>query len=236
MRVQQRIREANGCAEVLQTDLSRPEQVDALFRKAECAFGAIDILVNNAGIGLGATVLETRTQDLRLLFEVNFFALHSLCRQALADMGKRRRGIIVNVTSAAARSGCPRVSAYSASKGAVHAYTQSLRLEAAPLGVSVVECLPISVRTGFFENVRGKKYLPSGVVQTPQKVAKTLLRALSQKNPPAEVLPFKPIRIAFVLEALIPQLFYLFSRRMLLHDEDYTLVPVSGGETHGNEG
>jgi short-subunit dehydrogenase len=189
-----------------QVDLTQSEQIEGLLERLEQAEGPIDTLINNAGIGLGANVIDTRLEDLRLLFEVNFFALHRLCQQALRCMTPRKQGTIINVTSAAARFGSPGVSAYSASKGAVHAYTQALRIEARPHGIHVSECLPISVRTAFFDSVRGAKYQPGGLVQTPEHVARSIVRAAAHPVPPAEVLPFRPIRIVFVLDALLPGL------------------------------
>ncbi len=195
---------SGGKATMELVDLSKPEQVTGLIVHLEERVGPIDTLVNNAGIGLGATILKTSLEDMRFLFEVNFFSLHQLCQQALGQMAPRRAGHIINVTSAAGRFGSPTVSAYSASKGAVHAYTQALRIEASEYGISVSEVLPISVRTHFFENVKGAKYKPNGVVQTAQTVADSIVRCAASRNPGAEILPFAPIRAVFFLDALLP--------------------------------
>ena len=88
--VAQSIREAGGRAAVFVVDLSKPAQVQGLIARIEAEVGALDVLVNNAGIGLGATIMETRQDQMRLLFEVNFFALADLCRQALTVMAARR--------------------------------------------------------------------------------------------------------------------------------------------------
>lgn len=205
-RVLEEILQAGSTAIAAVTDLGSPGQVEGLLDRLEEQMGPIDTLINNAGIGLGATVLETQPADLHHLFEVNFFALVALCQQALRLMTPRRSGHIVNVTSAAARVGSPSVSIYSATKGAVHAFTQAFRIEAASAGVRVSECLPISVRTRFFENARGERYQPVGIVLSPEHVAGTLVRAAASRNPPAEILPFRPVRLAFALEALNPNL------------------------------
>ena len=185
-------------------DFTRPDQIDGLIERMEAQVGPIDTLINNAGVGLGASILETRLQDMRFVFEVNFFALHQLCQQAFRLMAPRRAGHIINVTSAAGRFGSPTVSAYSASKGAVHAYTQALRIEASAYNVQVSEVLPISVRTKFFDNVKGEKYEPGGVILTPAQVANSIVRAATMKNPPAEVLPYRPVRLVFALDSILP--------------------------------
>jgi hypothetical protein len=204
--VAQSIRDSGGQATAIVVDLSRPEEVRDLVPRTEALVGPLDVLVNNAGIGLGATILEMRQEQMRLPFEVNFFALAELCKQALTTMSARRSGRIINVSSAAALFGSPSVSAYSASKGAVHAFSMALRTEASLFGVYVSEVLPVSVRTRFFDSVQGEKYHPSGVMLTSEKVALSIVQCAASAHPPAEVQPYFPIRFIFVLTALFPTL------------------------------
>jgi short-subunit dehydrogenase len=169
-------------------NLARPEEVLGLFERVEEQVGPIDVLVNNAGVGLQASVLQMEPGDLRFLFEVNFFALAALCRDAVRAMAARGRGHIINVSSATARRGLPGMSAYSASKAAVHGFTQALRQEARPLGIHVSEVLPISVRTRFFAAARNRAkqaYAPSGWIQTPERVAEIIAGCLRRPCPEA---------------------------------------------------
>ena len=188
-------------------DLSRPEEVEALVDRVERAAGPIDLLVNVAGIGLHAPVMRTSSEEMRRLFEVNFFAAAALSRAALQVMSARRRGHIITVSSAAARRGLPSLSAYAASKGALHAYTQSLRLEARRSGVIVTEVLPISTRTGFFNsaaNRAARPYAPAGWVQSPEYVADRIVACV--RRPVAELHTTPMLRLVFALEALAPNL------------------------------
>lgn len=196
-----------GRAICVTVDLSHRKSVDGLFDCLERQYGPIDILVNNAGIGLGASVLETKDKDLRFLFEVNLFSLISLSTHALAAMSARKSGHIINVSSGAARMGLPGVSAYSATKGAVHTFTQSLRIEARAFGVHVTEVLPISVRTMFFEHLKGKKYRPGGLVISKEKVARSIVHCALHPRRRAEVLPFSPLHFAYIMEVVAPGLF-----------------------------
>jgi|SRR5579871_1570126 len=207
------IQAQGGQAKAFVADLSCPDQVAGLLCRVEQQIGPLDILVNNAGVGMGAEILDTSLQEMRFLFEVNFFALAALCQQALAAMAPRGHGHIINVSSAAARFGGPTISAYSATKGAVHAFTQALRIEAAVHGIAVTEILPISVRTRFFDNMRGERSQPSGVVLTPELVAQSILRCAAARRPKTEVLPFPGIRALFVLNALSPGLLSRVARR-----------------------
>lgn len=220
-------------------DLSRPDQVAGLLDRLEAERGPIDTLVNNAGVGLGATVLETRPQDLRFVFEVNFFALHALCQQAFRNMATRRFGYILNVSSAAGRFGSPTIAAYSASKGAVHAYTQALRIEAEAYDVHVSEIVPISVRTPFFDNVRGKTYAPGGIMQTPERVAASIVWASGRRRPPAEVFPFRPVQLVFALDALLPGLLGCLAGRAHVRSvrslPSLSIPQDEGSEQRGND-
>lgn len=167
----------------------------------EAEVGPLDILVNNAGIGYHTTLLEVDLARFRQLFEVNFFAAVSLSQAALSVMAPRGRGHILNVSSAGARRALGRMTAYGASKAALHGFTQSLRMEAAPLGVVVSEVLPISVRTPFFA---AAGYQPKGKVQTPDSVAGCVVRCLEHDI--AELCTDRLTGWGFVLDALAPNL------------------------------
>lgn len=198
------IGQSGGKALPMVVDLNHQEQVDGLIPRLEQELGAIDILINNAGVGLGGLVSDISMKGLRFVFEVNFLGLFNLCQQALIAMGSRQKGHIINVTSASGRFGLPGVSAYVASKGACHIFTSALRSEAKLLGVAVSEVLPISTSTAFFDRLEGKQYKPKGVVQTPEKVAECIVRCACSRRPQAEVLPYPLIRLAFVIDAMLP--------------------------------
>ncbi len=198
------LRAGGGEAEAFPVNLARPAELVDLLPRIDARFGPLDVLINNAGVGMDASVLQADIQKIRMLFEVNFFALAELSRQALQIMGDRRRGRIINVSSAAGLFGSANISAYSASKGAVHAFTQALRIEASALNVRVSEVLPISVRTRFFDNAIGGTYRPQGIVMTPESVAQSILRCAQSRRANPEVLPFPGIRALLILNAQFP--------------------------------
>jgi short-subunit dehydrogenase len=188
-------------------DLSIPAQVQGLWGRLEAEHGPISVLVNNAGIGHHGEILDTEMEIYRRLLEVNFLAAVDLCRQALTAMKSRGRGHILNLTSASARRPLARMSAYGSSKAALHAYTQTLRMEAARYGVRVSEVLPISVATPFFQrasNTSGRQYQPRGLQHTPQEVARMVLRCLDQDI--AEMVTHRPTALGMALDALFPNL------------------------------
>lgn len=204
--VQAEIEEAGGSAVVVDLDLLNPDDVASFFQKVHEKVNFCEVLVNNAGIGLHKTLEESTEAEFRRVFEVNFFSLTSLCRQALAYMKQAGRGHIINISSASARRSLAHMSCYGASKGAVHCFSQALRLEAEPLGVTVTEILPISVRTEFFDRAG---YQPKGLVQTPETIAKLIERAIHTKQ--AELCSSQLTRLGFLLDVVAPN----FSSRLL---------------------
>ena len=189
-------------------DLSQPDDVTGLLARIEERHGPIDILVNSAGIGLQASVPEIRDEDMRRLFEVNFFAMVTLCRDALVSMAFRGRGHIINVSSASARRALPGLAIYAASKAAMHAFSQALRVEAKPHGVYVTELLPMSVRTPFFANAQNRSnrsYEVGGFATSPEHVAERVWRAI--RHPVPEVYTSTLSRLVLALDAIDPRLF-----------------------------
>jgi short-subunit dehydrogenase len=188
-------------------DLSQREQVDGLIERLEESDLPVDLLVNNAGIGLQADVVDLDAEHLRLLFEVNFFAMVILSRDALRRMAERGRGQIINVSAAAARRGLPGLSVYAATKAAMHSFSQSLRIEAKDAGVSVTEILPMSVRTPFFENARnpgGRPYAAGAWTVSSERVARLILRAA--RHPAPEVYTSSLARAVLGLDGLTPRI------------------------------
>jgi short-subunit dehydrogenase len=109
----------------------------------------VDVLVNNAGYGQLGPVEEVSVEKLRLQMEINVIGLHAFTLPFLPAMRERRRGWIVNVSSAAGRVATPFMGAYSASKFALEALSDSMRVELAPFGVHVILIEPGPIRTRF---------------------------------------------------------------------------------------
>ena len=196
-------------------DLSNAADVQGVITRIEADGKPIDVLVNNAGIGLQGDIIETSDSDLRRLFEVNFFAMASLCREAMVCMGARKKGHIINVSSASARRALPGLSAYSSTKAAMHAFSQALRIEAAAIGVSVTELLPMSVKTPFFENAQNKSDKPYEIPTfstTPEVVAEQIFRAVQRPIP--EMYTSQLARFGMAVDGMMP---FLFDRVLVKH-------------------
>jgi NAD(P)-dependent dehydrogenase (short-subunit alcohol dehydrogenase family) len=172
---------SGGRALAVQTDVSDRDSVEALVRKTLEAFGTLDILVNNAGLGLSGRVAELRLEDLRHVFEVNTIGPLNCIQAALPHMG--RGGRIINVSSVVGRRSVPKVGGYCATKFALNALTEALRVEIADRGITVTSVYPGTTRTAFRENSRRTKdekrgWRPKGV--TPEEVAKKIAAAAEE--------------------------------------------------------
>jgi short-subunit dehydrogenase len=126
------------------TDLIKEETGEKLFG-----------LINNAGIGRGGALEATPVKEIKKLMDINIIGLMAVTK-AFIPMLRKAKGRIVNIGSTSSLLAFPGASAYSASKFAVRAITDSLRLELKPFGVSVILVAPGAVESKIWE--KGKAY------------------------------------------------------------------------------
>jgi short-subunit dehydrogenase len=145
-------------------------------------FGRIDALVNNAGIGLYGSPSNLPTDLLSRLFEVNAVAPLDLAQLVLPAMRRQGSGTIVNIGSVAGNVSMPWAVGYCASKFALHALNDSLRLELRRDRIRVVKVCPGIVATKFRDNVIWgsvpRKLADLRPVISPERVAKAIYRAV----------------------------------------------------------
>jgi hypothetical protein len=141
---------AGGLGRTIPTDVAQRKQVEALVSAAVGEFGRVDVMVNNAGFGQFARVCEMSEEDLRAIFEVNFFGLFYGCQAVAPVMVRQGGGHIFNVSSIIGRRGTPFHGAYCATKFAICGLSDSMRVEMEPYGVRVTTVLPALTDTEFF--------------------------------------------------------------------------------------
>lgn len=141
------IREAGG--HPLPMDVTEEEDRRRAVRTVLDEHGRIDVLVNNAGGVVHGAVEDTPLTLARDEFEVNVFAPARLVQLVLPGMRRRRSGTIVNVSSIGGVLSLPLGAWYYASKHALEAFSDTLRMEVEPFGVHVVVVQPGIIRTGF---------------------------------------------------------------------------------------
>lgn len=128
-------------------DVGDTPALQAALAEIEDQHGRIDVLVNNAAIDPRTPIEEGLSPAYRQIFDVNFFGVVSGTLAVLPGMSARRSGIIVNVSSDAARAPEPRHGAYAASKAAVAVFSESVAHEVAGRGVHVHVLYPAWVPT-----------------------------------------------------------------------------------------
>jgi NAD(P)-dependent dehydrogenase (short-subunit alcohol dehydrogenase family) len=165
----------------LRADVRRTEDVRRMVDETVARFGALHVLVNNAGVGLYASVADTAPESIEDVFRTNVFGPFEAVRAALPHLEKSK-GQVINVSSSLARSSIPYMSAYCMSKYALHAFSQSLRVELRPQGVRVIEVGPGLTETGFQRNSKlfGVKRAMAPENRKgwpPEKVARAILKA-----------------------------------------------------------
>ncbi|NTU41991.1 MAG: oxidoreductase [Nitrospirales bacterium] len=131
----------------LKLDVTDAAQVADAVKKAEETFGRIDVLVNNAGYGYLGAVEESEQDEVRAMFETNFFGLSRMIHAVLPGMRQRRSGHIVNISSNGGLVGLSGLGYYNATKFAVEGLSEALAIEVKPLGIKVLIVEPGPFRT-----------------------------------------------------------------------------------------
>ena len=175
--------EDEGHALVLKLDVTDQDEITASIKTAEAKFGRIDVLVNNAGIGYFAAVEESEEDQVRRMFEINFFGLSRMIHAALPGMRKHRHGFIINFSSIAGLCSFPAVGYYNATKFAVEGLSGALSQEVAPLGIKVMVVEPSGFRTDWAGRSANESKLQIADYATTAGAARKELRAISGNQP-----------------------------------------------------
>jgi 3-hydroxy acid dehydrogenase/malonic semialdehyde reductase len=192
-RIEAALREAatshGAHAHVLPLDVTNYAAVDTLTDHLPLAFREIDLLVNNAGHDIGGRTRfdQGPADDWKNVIETNVSGLIRVTRAILPGMIARGRGDVVNIGSVSALRIVPDMAAYSASKAAVHAFSDGLRADLADTPIRVIEILPGLTRTEIVarrfrgDQARANAYYERfGMALQPEDIAASVLFAVHQ--------------------------------------------------------
>jgi short-subunit dehydrogenase len=112
----------------------------------------IDVVINSAGYALAGALEDTSVEEAKALFETNLWGIHRVCRAVLPIMRAQRSGLIINISSIAGIVSLPYQGFYCASKFALEAMTEALRMEVRDFGIHVVLVEPGDLATKFTDN------------------------------------------------------------------------------------
>lgn len=196
-------------------DVTDPLAVRAMVDEVAARWGRLDVLVNNAGRGLSATFEQTSSEELRALIELNVVAVLGVTQAALPIMRRQGSGHIINISSIVGRRAVPYRAAYSATKFALGALSEALRVELTGTGIAVTLVYPIRTSETEFHQAEVQKvrWRPRGPVQSAERVARSILRCVRRPRP--EVYPYWPLRILAVMSVIAPGLVDRGMRRVL---------------------
>lgn len=206
-------RAALACA----ADVSDAEQVERAVVAAVAEFGAFHTWVNNAGVSIYGRITDVPVADQRRLFDVNVWGVVNGARAAVRHFGDRG-GVLINVGSITSDVAIPLQGTYSASKHAVKAFTNVLRLEVEQAGLPVAVCLvkPSAIDTPLFDHARN--YMAYEVaaprpVYSPDVVARAILRCA--ERPAREVVVGGVGRAITLGAAASPRVADLYMKRLM---------------------
>jgi len=201
----------------VQLDVTDEKSMVMAVKQTLAQAGRIDALVNNAGYAQAGPMEELSMYEVRRQFETNTFGALRMAQLVLPTMRAQGTGRIVNVSTMGGRMVIPFIGLYNASKFALEAMSDALRMETRPFGVRVVLIEPGGVRTNFnaAANQSGQQYTTNtnspyyrflvpfmhfigqieGMSSVPETVAKVILRTLTTKNPRARYIATPDARV-----------------------------------------
>ncbi len=163
-----------GEAIAVQADVSKAEQMDALFSTVMAQWGRVDILVNNAGITRDTLLLRMKPEDWQAVIDTNLTGVFLATRLASKIMLKQKSGRIINIASVAGQMGNPGQANYSAAKAGVIGFTKTVAKELASRGITVNAVAPGFIATDMTNDLKVEgilQYIPLGRYGQPEEVA-----------------------------------------------------------------
>ena len=164
-------------------DVTDKEQIATAVRTATDAFGGIDVLVNNAGNGYLAAIEEGEDDQVRKLFDVNYFGVVDMIKAVLPGMRARGAGHIVNISSMTGLVANPPNGYYSSTKFALEALTEALAQEVKPFGIKVTAIEPGAFRTDWAARSMWESATPIGDYDDTVGSRKTMIKEFANHLP-----------------------------------------------------
>ncbi len=167
----------------LALDVTKRAEVEAAVRETERAFGSIDVLVNNAGYGYMAALEEGEDEEVRAMFDTNYFGVVEMIKATLPGMRRRGCGHIINISSMTGLVANPPNIYYSSTKFALEALTEGLSKEVAEFGIHVTAIEPGAFRTDWSTRSMKETQNVIGAYEATVGARKALIKAAGSKFP-----------------------------------------------------
>lgn len=208
--------------EMLQLDVRSDDSIHRAVEEVIARAGRVDVLINNAGVLQFGLAEETTMEEVRSVFETNYFGPVRVVKAVLPHMRASRNGRIINVGSLAAWVGEPGEASYSASKAALARFSEALHHEAWPLGIHVSLVEPAAFKTRVLEkaSVSGRRIDDYNLVRNashiilqeslrkggdPRRVARLILKVALSRSPRFRYGTGRGSHLVPYLKVLLPQ-------------------------------
>ncbi|MCU0119319.1 SDR family oxidoreductase [Pseudomonas sp. B2M1-30] len=209
----------------VQLDVNDAGGLEQLAERINQQHGGLDVLINNAGYGAMGPLLDGGVSAMQRQFETNVFSIVGVTRAMFAVL-RRAKGLVVNVGSVSGVLVTPFAGAYCASKAAVHALSDALRMELAPFGIRVMEVQPGAIQSSFAKNagaeaeqliteqspwfplregIRARAKASQDKPTPASEFAAELLKAVQQSKPPRLIRIGNGSRALPLLATLLPK-------------------------------
>ncbi|MFW5753819.1 MAG: SDR family NAD(P)-dependent oxidoreductase [Marinilabiliaceae bacterium] len=156
-------------------DLENTSEIPDFVEQLEKQYGQLDILVNNAGVHLKKNALDVSDEEFQKVIQINQNVVFALSREVARKMEPQGSGVILNISSMAAKYGIPQVIAYTASKSAVEGMTRALAVEWSPKGIRVNAIAP-----GFIYSKMSASALDNDPERKERVFARTPMKRMGQ--------------------------------------------------------
>ncbi|NVJ88632.1 MAG: SDR family oxidoreductase [Flavobacteriaceae bacterium] len=213
--------------ELIALDVIKKETIETAIQTILNKENRLDVLINNAGKGITGPIEDTPTEEMKKVFDTNFFGAIDVMKSVLPTMRKQKSGFIINITSIAGYMGLPYRGVYSATKGALELITEATSMEVKKFGIKVVNVAPGDFSTNIaagryhtpvFENSAYKEnyqlnldlidsHVDSGL--HPNIIAEKIYNIIQSKNPKLhyKVADFMQ-KFSIVLKRVLPDRVY----------------------------
>ncbi len=163
---------------VVRTDITRPDEVDRLVAHTLKVHGRIDAIVNNAGLAPVRPIAQMSVDEWHAVIDTNLSAAFYTTRAAWPAFEKQRSGVVVNVSSAAARDPFPGFAAYGAAKAALNLFSLAAAREGEKIGLRVHTIAPSATETEMFRALPAARDWPAEKTLDPADVARVILQCI----------------------------------------------------------
>lgn len=206
---------------IIELDLAAPASISDCISRAISVYERVDILINNAGVSYRGEVVNTQLSVDAHLMQVNYLGQVELTRQVLNTMLEKGNGHIVFISSLQGRIALPYRSAYTASKHALHSFSDSLRAEMASRGISVTTVAPSYIHTPLSQNAltaNGSRHarIDSATARgmSSSVAAEAVLDAVLSRSQETLLAPLHH-RLAVMVRTLWPAVFFSYTSRLV---------------------